>query len=163
MSINMIVAHDENGAIGFENQLLWDNQRSDMGRFKELTTGGVVIMGRKTWESIPSKFRPLPNRTNIIVTSTPSRYLQETFAVNSLDEAVRRAQAFSENIWIIGGARVYKEAMPYIKRIYQTIVHHKYKNADAHVEIPNWTVIQESYIDSSPVDSYPMTFKTLER
>ena len=106
-------------AIGKENKLLWKIPE-DMRRFKSLTTGHVVIMGRKTFESIG---KPLPNRTNIVLTRSESFAPAGTIACRSLDEALTAARKIEqEEIFVIGGAEIYKEAMPIADKLYLTIV-----------------------------------------
>jgi dihydrofolate reductase len=121
-----VVAMDEGRVIGFENGLPW-RLPEDMAHFKALTSGGIVLMGRKTWESLPLKFRPLPNRVNIVVSRTPDQ-LQLPAGVLSAgapDEALElaRGQAGSgQRIWVIGGAAVYRAFMPLLEEIHLTLV-----------------------------------------
>ncbi len=98
--------------IGKNEGLLW-KLRKDMEHFKERTTGHPVIMGRKTWDSLPEKYRPLPNRSNIVITSNLNFAVEEVVVARSLDEALAsaRTKPGSEEIFIIGGARLYAEAV----------------------------------------------------
>jgi dihydrofolate reductase len=108
--------------LGKKGDLVW-HIPEDMKRFKTLTTGHVVIMGRKTWESIPEKFRPLPDRTNIVVTRNAEYEAPGAVLVQSLDEALEKAKAIeSEEIFIIGGAQIYIEALSQTDRLYITLV-----------------------------------------
>lgn len=120
MSVILIAALAKNRCIGKDGKLPW-RLPEDLKRFKELTTGNVVIMGRKTWESIPEKFRPLPERTNIVLTRQADYALPagvERFA--SLTDAI--AAHATKNIFIIGGAEVYAQALPLADRLELTEV-----------------------------------------
>ena len=121
--ISIIVACDKNRAIGKAGTLPWDIP-SDLKRFKNLTTGHPVIMGRKTWESIPRKFRPLPERTNIIVTRDKSYATSGAIITDSIEKAVDTANASEgrEEIFIIGGGEIFKEVLPLVDRLYVTEV-----------------------------------------
>lgn len=126
MEINIIAAVAKNNAIGFENKLLY-HIKADMQRFRLLTTGNTVIMGRKTFESLPSG--ALPDRRNIVLTRGNAEFEGcETF--HSLDEALAHCGA-NEKIFVIGGASVYREAMPKADRLYMTEIESVPENADA--------------------------------
>ena len=117
--INIIVAHSKNMAIGKANSLPW-RLPDDLKRFKKLTTGHPIIMGRKTYQSIN---RPLPDRTNIVVTRDMGLEIPGCVVVHSAAEAIKKAQEFDqEEIFIIGGAEIYKETLPLADRLYVTIV-----------------------------------------
>lgn len=110
-------------AIGRGGRLLW-RIPEDMQRFKETTTGHPVIMGRKTWESIPEKFRPLPGRTNIVVTRQAGYEATSAIVTDSLESA-RAAAARAEGadeIFIAGGGELYREALPLADRLYLTLI-----------------------------------------
>lgn len=117
--LSMIVAVDESRAIGKDNRLLW-HIPEDLKRFKELTSGHAVIMGENTYHSIG---RPLPNRTNIIVTLNQELELPGCMIAHSLDEAVQVAREHEqEEIFVMGGASIYKQFLPMIDRLYLTLV-----------------------------------------
>ncbi len=123
-SIAIIVAlGTRTRAIGKDNALLW-HLPDDLKRFKELTLGHPVIMGRKTWESLPEKFRPLPERTNIVVTRQADYKADGAKVVDGLSDAFLAAQdaVGAEETFIIGGAQVYAEALPYANRLYLTLI-----------------------------------------
>ena len=112
--VGLIVAFNKNGVIGDDNNIPW-KMKDDMKFFKEMTTGGIVIMGRKTFESMG---RVLPNRTNIIITRNEDYVVEGATVVTSLDYAMERAQELAldidehqPNIWIIGGAEIYKQSI----------------------------------------------------
>lgn len=114
--------------IGKNGDVPWRGQiPSDMKRFKELTAGQSVVMGRKTWDSLPTRFKPLPDRQNLIITRNPQFSLDEKIAIitNSLKEAVQRAT--SETVWIIGGAEIYALALPKADLLHVTIVYEKFE------------------------------------
>ncbi len=119
----MIAAVGSNRAIGKDNQLLW-NIPGDLKRFKELTLGHPVIMGRKTWESLPEAYRPLPGRTNIVITRDSSYGAPGAVLARSFPEALslaRDAEGANE-LFIIGGQQVYECALPFAHRLYLTVV-----------------------------------------
>ena len=117
--ISIIVAHSRNMAIGKANALLW-RLPEDLKRFKKLTTGHPIIMGRKTYQSIN---RPLPDRTNIIVTRDENLEIPGCIIVHSVTEAIEKAKEFDQKeIFIIGGAEIYKETLPLVDRLYVTKV-----------------------------------------
>jgi dihydrofolate reductase len=90
-----------------------------MARFKQLTQGCPVVMGRKTWDSLPPRFRPLPGRTNIVVTRQPDWQAEGAVRAASLSEALRQAPA-GPTVWVIGGAQIYAEALPLADSVYVT-------------------------------------------
>jgi len=110
MRINMIFARAANGVIGNNNTMPW-HLPEDMAHFKRLTQGWPVIMGRKTWDSLPPKFRPLPGRTNIVITRQPDWKEDGAEPAASLADALKIC-ARSEEVWIIGGAQIYAQAEP---------------------------------------------------
>src|SRR5437868_6783924 len=117
--ISAIVAMAENRVIGKNNQLPW-RMPADLQHFKAITTGHPILMGRKTYESIG---RPLPNRTNIIMTRDATYTAAGCEVVTSIDEALQRANDLhSHEIFIIGGAEIYHQLMPRIQRLYLTII-----------------------------------------
>jgi dihydrofolate reductase len=117
--ISQIVAASTNNAIGKNNQLLW-HLPNDLKFFKNLTWGGVVIMGRKTYESIG---RPLPGRMNIVITSNPQWSSTGVIVAHSLNDAIEKASlAHYKEIYIIGGGEIYRQSMPMTDIIYLTRV-----------------------------------------
>jgi dihydrofolate reductase len=115
MKIHMIFARAANGVIGRDNTIPW-RLPEDMARLKRLTTGWPVIMGRKTWDSLPVKFRPLPGRTNIVITRQPDWKDAGAETAASLADALALC-ASSDEVWILGGAQIYAQAMPLADRI----------------------------------------------
>lgn len=160
--IALIAAVARNGIIGRNNTLPW-RLSEDLKRFKRLTTGKPVIMGRKTWESIG---RPLPNRTNIVVTTQTGYTAEGCIVVHSLNEAITAAKEHGgEEIMIIGGAALYKEALTTADRIYLTRVEADVEG-DAFFPEVDWNQWKERERETLPADDkneYPTTFLVLER
>lgn len=120
--ITLIAAVDENNLLGYDNSIPW-RRPEDLKRFKALTTGGIVIMGRKTFDSIG---KCLPNRLNIVLTSRPILNVEDTpVQFDDLEVSLRYARTVSDNIWVIGGAGVYKQALPLADGLDLTIVKQK--------------------------------------
>jgi dihydrofolate reductase len=119
MLISIIVAVSENGVIGKDNQLLW-RLPDDLKRFKQLTLGHPMIMGRKTFDSIG---KPLPGRTSIVITRNPDFFIEGVIRVNSLEEAIFKArETGTDEAFVIGGGEIYKQALPLSDRLYVTEV-----------------------------------------
>ncbi len=115
--LTLIAAVARNGVIGIDNRLPW-HLPADLRRFKELTTGHAVIMGRKTWESLPAKFRPLPGRRNVVVTRDAAYRAEGATVAASLPAAI--AAAGADEAFVIGGAELYAAAMPLADRLQLT-------------------------------------------
>lgn len=121
MLISIIAAIGKNNELGKDNQLLW-NIPEDMKHFRDTTRGHVVIMGRKTFESIG---KALPNRRNIVITRDANYSKDGVDVTNSLEEAIRLCEN-SEEVFIIGGGEIYKQALPFASKLYITHVHKEY-------------------------------------
>lgn len=119
--LSLIAAVAQNRAIGKDQQLLW-HLPEDMRYFRETTRGKTVIMGRKTWESLPDAFRPLPGRRNIVVTRNPHYLATGAELADSLIEAldIANEKNSDEEIFVIGGAELYRQALPLAQRLYLT-------------------------------------------
>ena len=113
--IILIAAVARNRAIGKDNQLLWQIPE-DMAHFKSLTAGHAVLMGRKTWESLPARFRPLPGRRNIVVSRQQDYSAAGAELADSLENGLKLAST-AEKLFIIGGAEIYTQAMPLADRL----------------------------------------------
>ena len=114
MALNLIFARARNGVIGHNNTLPW-HLPEDLAHFKQTTLGQPVVMGRKTWESLPPKFRPLPGRTNIVVTRQKDWQAEGAVVAHSIEEAVQQCPVDAQ-AWVMGGAEVYAQAMPLATR-----------------------------------------------
>jgi dihydrofolate reductase len=111
MQLNLIFARARNGVIGRDNALPW-HLPEDLAHFKRSTLGCPLIMGRKTWDSLPPKFRPLPGRLNVVVTRQHGWQAPGAVVANSLDEACAACPTDS-TAWVIGGAELYTQALPF--------------------------------------------------
>jgi dihydrofolate reductase len=162
----LVVAAAENGVIGRDNQLLW-RLKTDLRRFRELTWGKPMIMGRKTFESIG---KPLPGRETIVVTRDPAFAAAGVHVAKSWDDAVAKGQALARTmgaaeIAVVGGAEIYALALPWVRKIYLTRVHAAPKG-DAVFPDPDGTVFREIRRQDhagGPDDEHPFTFIDLER
>ena len=122
MKISSIVAASLNHVIGKDNKLVW-NLATDTKFFKDTTSGHHIIMGRRNYDSIPPKWRPLPNRTNIVVTRQEGLELEGCLVVNSIEKGIEIArQNHEEEAFIIGGGEIYKQSMNLVDKIYYTQV-----------------------------------------
>lgn len=148
----------EKRALGVQNRLLWKIE-GDLPRFKKLTTGHPIIMGRKTYESIG---RPLPNRINIVITRNPDFKAEGVLIASSIEEALSMAKEKEEQeIFIIGGGEIYKQGFPFANRLYLTIVEDE---PEADVFFPDYSdfkkiIEKEDHLESNP----PFSYITLER
>ncbi len=111
----MIFARSANGVIGNNNAMPW-HLPEDLAHFKKVTLGSPVIMGRKTWDSLPPRFRPLPGRTNVVITRQADWQAAGALTAGSLQEALALCHTSAE-VWIIGGAQIYAQAEPLAHRI----------------------------------------------
>lgn len=160
--LSIIVAVADDGAIGQKQELLCHLPK-DMHRFRELTTGHTVIMGRNTYESLPKG--ALPDRRNIVLTRQPGAAFPGCIVCHSLDEALEAANA-AEKIYIIGGAHVYKAALPIADRIDLTRIHHTFPEADTFFpafDRDEWTETERLDYEADEKNPYPFSFITLLR
>ena len=111
MSVQLIYARAANGVIGRNNAMPW-HLPEDLAHFKQLTGGSAVVMGRKTWDSLPERFRPLPGRSNIVVTRQSDWQSPGALRAGSLEEALALAAPLSADVWVMGGAQIYAQALP---------------------------------------------------
>jgi len=148
--ISIIVAVSKNGVIGVDNKLPW-NLPEDLKRFKELTTGNVVIMGRKTYESIG---KPLPNRINIVVTRDKNFFVPGVLSANSLDSALLKAGG-NKDIFIIGGGEIYKQSMGFVDKLYITEVDMEVEGDTTFPTISNtWNISNEETFEGGKFLTY---------
>lgn len=112
LRLHLIFARARNGVIGLHNALPW-HLPEDLAHFKQTTLGAPVIMGRKTWDSLPPRFRPLPGRRNVVVTRQPAWRAEGALEAHSLDQALALCrQGGASDAWVIGGADLYAQALP---------------------------------------------------
>ncbi|NEM97316.1 dihydrofolate reductase [Pontibacter burrus] len=159
--IAIVVAVAENNVIGKDNQLIW-HLPADMRFFKNLTMGHPIVMGRKTYESIG---KPLPGRTTVIITRQHDFEAPGCIVVNSIDEAITQAQTIDQDVYIIGGAEIYKQALNKVDTIYLTQVHHAFEGDTFFPEIveSQWEVTSEEKHEPDEKNKYSYSFVTLKR
>lgn len=157
--VSVIVAVAENGVIGDKNSLLW-HISEDLRNFKRVTSGHPVIMGRKTFESLG---RPLPNRKNVVITRQDIT-IEGCEVVHSLDEALGLFSA-EEEVFVIGGAQIYREAMPFADRFYLTRVHHSYQGDTSFPEWSeaDWILTESEHFERGEKYEYPFTIEVYNR
>ncbi|OGG39877.1 hypothetical protein A2118_00090 [Candidatus Kaiserbacteria bacterium GWA2_50_9] len=155
--ISLIAATGKNRELGFQGELLW-HLPDDMRRFKELTMGHPVIMGRKTWESLPERFRPLPERTNIVVTRQTGYEAMGATVADSFEDARTAAAraAGADEIFVIGGGELYREALPFANRLYLTLVD---ADADADTFFPPYEDIFTKVISDESREWNGLTYR----
>ena len=147
-NISIIVAAAKNGAIGLNNQLLY-RLPSDLKRFKALTTGHTIIMGRKTFESLPNG--ALPNRRNIVLSRQEGLHYENAECYRSIEEALMQCD-YTEDVYIIGGGELYRQTLGLAKRIHLTLVEDTPSEADAffpELNLEEWT---ETLREAHPAD-----------
>ncbi len=155
--ISLIVAVSKNGIIGNKGRLPW-HLPADLKRFKQLTMGHPILMGRKTFESVG---KPLPGRTNIVITRQPDFQACGATMVHSLKEALLLCENEKE-VFVIGGAEIYRQALPFADRIYLTRINQDFKGDTVLFEIDP-AVWKETFREEFPADPLPHTFITLNR
>lgn len=158
MEVSVLVAVAENGVIGKDNQLIW-KLSDDLKLFKKRTLGHVVIMGRKTFDSIG---KPLPGRTNIVISRNPHLAIQGATVASSLEEALRLAEPTTEEVFIIGGQKIYELAAPFATRIYFTRVHAS-PQGDAFFDLSpyaHWKTVDSVYFGRSEKNEYDFEIET---
>lgn len=158
--LSIIVAVAQEGVIGRNNDLIW-HISEDLRHFKAVTSGHPIIMGRKTYESLG---RPLPNRTNVVITRRSDLDAEGCTVVGSLEEAIKLFPT-TEEVFIIGGGQIYAQAMPLADRFYLTEVEAPFEGDTFFPEWDRaeWEVIEEQRFERGEKFEYPFTFLTLER
>ena len=158
--VSIIVAVAQNGTIGDKNSLLW-HIKEDMRFFRTTTSGHAVIMGRKTFESLGSK--PLPKRTNIVITRQDVEF-EGALTAHSLQEAIRMAEG-DEEVFVIGGAQIYAQALECADRLYLTLVERDYEGDTSFPEIDYryWQLVAEQRHERGEEYEYPFSFLTFDR
>ena len=168
MRLNLIYARAANGVIGKDNAMPW-HLPEDLAHFRRLTQGWPVIMGRKTWESLPAKFRPLPGRLNLVLTrdAVTAAQLQTegALALTSLEQALAHCAALPDvpaELWVMGGAQIYAQALPLAQRVVVTEIAQDFEgDAWAPTLGPEWhETARESHVAASGL---AYDFATYER
>ena len=161
-TLSIIASIAEDNAIGKDRQLLW-HLPNDMKRFKQLTTGHAIIMGRKTFESLPNG--ALPNRKNIVLTTLPEAGFVNCFPCESMKDALELCEN-EEEVFIIGGALVYRQALAKADKMYITRVGATFPDADTFFPVVDWSQWEEVEHQLFPADekhAYPYSFHTYVR
>ena len=166
--ISIVVAIALNRVIGNNGELPW-HLPADLKHFKSLTTGHPVIMGRKTFESILKQLgKPLPDRLNIVITENRGYTASDCYTVHSFREAYNLAvnlTASEKEIFVIGGEKIYRLALPHANKIYLTLVE-VHPEGDAffpEINLQKWPRINAEHHEPDEKNKYPFTFMTLER
>ena len=159
--INLIVAKASNNVIGAKNDLIW-HLPNDLKHFKNLTSGHPIIMGRKTFESLG---RPLPNRTNIVVTRDKDWQAENIEKEFSLEKAIESAKKINDDIYIIGGGNIYKQAMEFADVLYITEVHHEFEGDTYFPEIDEeiWEEVARENFMKDEKHPYAYSYVTYKR
>ena len=155
-----IAAIGMNNELGKDNQLIW-HLPNDFKRFKTLTTGHYIIMGRKTFESFP---KPLPNRTHVIITRQKNYTAENCIVVDSLKKAIAICPK-DEDVYVIGGGEIYQQAMPYADKIELTRVHERF-DGDAFfpkIDPSVWTETENISHQKDEHHKYSFSFITYQR
>ena len=163
MKIAIVVAYDKNRGIGTGGDLLWGRSLpADLAHFKELTTGGAVVMGRKTYESIGG--RPLPNRKNIVLST--GEVVGVIGAKNFAQALQLASEEPNQDIFVIGGERVFAEALPEVDTIYATEVDYSFSNADVffpQINVNQWEEISRTSQKANEQNKYSFDFVEYRR
>ena len=167
MIVSLIVAVAENNVIGKDNTLIWHLPK-DMQFFKQTTLNHHIITGRKNYISIPEKFRPLANRTNIVLTRQNNFTEENCVILNSLEKAIEFAKKNNETeVFIIGGGQIYKEALDkgLVDKMYITHVHHAFEGDTffPEIETKNWKKISEEHHSKDEKHAYDFSFCVYSR
>lgn len=157
----IVVAMGEKNEIGFDNKLLW-HLPTDLKHFKDLTSGHPIIMGRKTYESIG---KALPNRTNIVISRKKNWFEEGILIVGSIKEALKFAKKIDENIFIIGGGKIYEQTIDMADKLEVTLVKADLK-ADTFfpkIDMKIWKKTEETCHEKDEKNQYDFCFQTFER
>jgi dihydrofolate reductase len=163
MRISIIAALSSNNVIGRDNQLPW-HLGTDLKRFKQLTMGHHLIMGRKTFESVG---KPLPGRINVVITREPGYSAEGITVVHSLEEGIRLAvEAGDEEPFIGGGAQIFEQSMHRADRMYLTRVHAELEGDTFFPDfddVSEWQLTDSEHFDADEKNDYPFSFLTYDR
>ena len=165
LTVNLIYARAANGVIGKDNAMPW-HLPEDLAHFKALTHGHPVIMGRKTWDSLPARFRPLPGRTNIVVTRqddwAPEPASADVVRAASLDAALQEAARHGDSVWVMGGAQIYAQSLPLAHRVEVTIILQDFEG-DAHAPTLGAEWVETERSDHTSAKGLAYSFVTYTR
>jgi len=159
--LSIIVAVAKNNAIGKDNKLLW-HISGDLKRFKKLTTGNTIIMGKNTFYSLPN--RPLPNRTSIVITDLAGETIEGCIMAYSIEDAINKCSNDKEN-FIIGGGSVYRQFLPFADKLYLTKVDKEYE-ADCffpEIDLKEWTLISSENCTDDISNDFTYSYNIYQR
>jgi dihydrofolate reductase len=163
MRVNLIYARAANGVIGYQNTLPW-HLPEDLAHFKRLTQGCPVIMGRRTWESLPPRFRPLPGRLNLVL-SRQGLAADGATVLPGLPQALNHCSQQNPapaEVWVIGGAQIYAQALPLAQRVVVTEIDHVFEG-DAHAPTLDAAWRETRRESHTAQQGWPFHFVTYER
>jgi dihydrofolate reductase len=157
--VAIVVAHSSNRVIGRDGELPW-HLPADLRRFRELTSGGTVVMGRKTFESLPEAYRPLPNRRNVVLSTDPGYRAEGAEVMPGLEEALA---ACGERCFVIGGGATYEQALAHADLVYATEVEAAVEGDALFPPLPEgeWRCVERS--EPLRENGYTFSFKRYER
>jgi dihydrofolate reductase len=162
MIISLLVAASENNVIGKDNQLPW-HLPNDLKYFKNLTWGMPILMGRKTFDSIG---KPLPGRKSIVITRNQDWQHEGVDVVHSIDDAVQKAESYGvKEIFVIGGAEIFKTALPTANRLYLTRIHQDFEG-DVYfpsISEDNWQLTSSRYCEADEKNAFAHTYQVWNR
>lgn len=161
MKISLIVAVAEDRAIGDKGNLLW-HLSSDLKRFKAITTGHTIIMGRKTYDSLPNG--ALPNRRNIVI-SRQLKSLKDAEVYSDIDEALKAASD-EDTVYILGGGEIYNKTFPLAEELHLTLVHKSYPEADTRFpewKLTDWNILKQERIGQDEKNELDSVYYHLTR
>ena len=159
MKLHLIYARSRNGVIGKDNQMPW-HLPEDLAHFKRVTLGQPVIMGRKTWDSLPARFRPLPGRLNIVVTRQSDWHVEGALRAASIEDAMRLC-GDAPDAWIMGGAEIYRQAEPLASTAVVTEIDAEFEGDAFAPELSaGWAEVQrEAHVAANGLHFYFVTYQ----
>lgn len=160
--VSLIAAKGLNNEIGQEGKLPW-SLSGDLKRFKEITTGHPILMGRKTFQSIG---KPLPKRTNIVISADRTFQAEGVIVVPSFERGLETAGPFGDELFVIGGSRVFAEALPYCQRLYLTTVQGVFPQADVFfptLDTQEWKILDQEDFPADEKNSHRCIVQTWSR
>jgi len=161
MQISIIIAVSNNGIIGRDNQMPW-HLSDDLKRFKKLTSSHCIVMGRKTYHSIG---KPLPDRTNIVITRNQHSKIEDVVICNTIEQAIEVAKSKNETeLFIIGGGEICRQAIPFVNKIYLTKVDVEIEgDASFSFNKDEWNIVSSEFVAKNEKNEYDSEFQILER
>ncbi|WP_020158763.1 dihydrofolate reductase [Methylobacter marinus] len=161
MKISLIVAMASNRVIGINNQLPW-HLSADLKRFRQITMGSPIVMGRKTYESIG---RPLPGRTNVIISRDPAYRQEGCLVFNDIETAMESCCRKFQEVFVIGGSELYQSMLPLADTLYVTLIHKAF-SGDAffpEIDTRHWAEVSREDVDSDPDAGFGYSFIKYEK